>query len=88
MRSGLALPSRVSLQTDPYLKGASAEQVAFKNVFAGATDGNAVAFAPGKFGGDWYRPIDEALSAVMDGQKSVDQAIKDAQTGLDRVMKK
>ena len=88
LRSGLALPSRVSLQNDPYLKGTSAEQIAFKNVFAGATDGNAVSFAADKFGGDWNRPIDEALSAVMDGQKTVDQAIKDAQAGLDRVMKK
>jgi multiple sugar transport system substrate-binding protein len=84
----LALPSRTSLQSDPYLSGTKPEQVAFKNVFTGASDGNAVSFAPDKFGGDWYRPIDEALNAVMDGQKTVDQAIKDAQTGLDRVMKK
>ncbi len=88
LRSGLALPSRTSLQSDPYLKGDKPEQVAFKNVFTGASDGNAVSFAPDKFGGDWYRPIDEALNAVMDGQKTVDQAIKDAQAGLDRVMKK
>ena len=88
LRSGLALPSRTSLQTDPYLSGTKPEQVAFKNVFTGASDGNAVSFAPDKFGGDWYRPIDEALNAVMDGQKTVDQAIKDAQAGIDRVMKK
>ncbi|NJK45360.1 MAG: extracellular solute-binding protein [Pleurocapsa sp. SU_196_0] len=88
LRSGLALPSRVSLQDDPYLKGTAPEQVAFRNVFRGASEGNAVSFAADRFGSDWYRPIDEALNAAMDGQKSVDQAVKDAQAGLDRVMKK
>jgi multiple sugar transport system substrate-binding protein len=88
LRSGLALPSRVSLQTDPYLKGTATEQVAFNNVFQGATGNNAVSFAPDRFGGDWYRPIDEALNAVMDGQKTVDQAIRDAQARLNQVMGK
>jgi multiple sugar transport system substrate-binding protein len=86
LRSGLALPSRVSLQDDPYLKGDKVEQVAFRNVFKGASDGNAVPFAPDKFGGDWFRGIDENLSAVMDGQKSVDRAVKDAQNAINRVM--
>lgn len=88
LRSGLALPSRISLQDDPFLKGTSVEQVAFKNVFKGASDGNAVPFAPDKYGGDWFRGIDEALNAVMDGTKTVEQALKDAQANINKVMGK
>ncbi len=88
LRSGLALPSRVSLQDDPYLSGTGVENVAFNNVFKGATEGNAVSFAPDKFGGDWFRGIDEALNAVMDGQKTADQAVRDAQAAINRVMGK
>jgi multiple sugar transport system substrate-binding protein len=86
LRSGLALPSRVSLQEDSYLKGDKVEQVAFRNVFTGASTGNAVSFAPDKFGNDWFRGIDENLNAVMDGQKTVDQAVKDAQASINKVM--
>jgi multiple sugar transport system substrate-binding protein len=86
LREGLALPSRVSLQDDPYLKGEKVEQIAFRNVFTGASKGNAVPFAPDKFGGDWFRGIDEALNATMDGQKTADQAIKDAQASINKVM--
>ncbi len=88
LRSGLALPSRISLQDDPYLKGDKVEQVAFRNVFRGASEGNAVPFAPDKYGGDWFRGIDENLNAVMDGQKTVDQAVRDAQNAINRVMGK
>jgi multiple sugar transport system substrate-binding protein len=31
------------------------------------------------------RPINEALQAVLTGQKSVDQALRDAQAALDRL---
>jgi multiple sugar transport system substrate-binding protein len=86
LRSGLALPSRVSLQEDAYLKGDKVEQVAFRNVFTGASTGNAVSFAPDKYGNDWFRGIDENLNAVMDGQKSVEQAVKDAQASINKVM--
>jgi multiple sugar transport system substrate-binding protein len=86
LRSGLALPSRISLQDDPYLKGDKPEQVAFRNVFKGAAEGNAVPFAPDKFGGDWFKGIDENLNAVMDGQKTAEQGIKDAQASINKVM--
>jgi multiple sugar transport system substrate-binding protein len=86
LRGGLALPSRVSLQNDPYLSGTGVENVAFKNVFRGASEGNAVPFAPDKFGGDWFRGIDEALNSVMDGQKTADQAVRDAQKAINTVM--
>ena len=88
LRSGLALPSRISLQDDPYLSGTGVENIAFKNVFKGASEGNAVPFAPDKFGGDWFRGIDEALNATMDGQKTADQAVRDAQAAINRVMGK
>jgi multiple sugar transport system substrate-binding protein len=86
LRGGLALPSRVSLQEDAYLKGTSTEQVANRNVFRGAADGNAVSYAPDKFGNDWFTPINEALKSVMDGQKTVDAAIADAQKRVNQVM--
>ncbi len=88
LQSGLALPSRTSLQTDPYLKGTKPEQVAFNNVFQGAASGNPVSYAPDRYGSDWFRGINEGLKAVMDGQKTVDQAIKDAQTSINGVMKR
>jgi multiple sugar transport system substrate-binding protein len=86
LRSGLALPSRTALQEDPYLKGDKPEQIAFRNVFKGASEGNAVPFAPDKFGGDWFKGIDENLNAVMDGQKTAEQGIKDAQAAINKVM--
>lgn len=88
LRSGLALPSRVSLQDDPFLKGTGVENVAFRNVFTGASQGNAVPFAPDRFGGDWFGGIDEALNAVMEGTKTADQALKDAQVRVNKVMGK
>ncbi len=88
LRGGLALPSRISLQDDPYLGGAGVENIAFRNVFRGASEGNAVSFAPDKFGNAWFRGIDEALNSTMDGQKTVDQAVREAQAAVNKVMGK
>ncbi len=88
LSGGLALPSRISLQDDPYLSGTGVENIAFKNIFKGASEGNAVPFAPDKFGGDWFNGINDALSAVMDGQKTADQGVRDAQAAINRVMGK
>jgi multiple sugar transport system substrate-binding protein len=88
LRGGLALPSRVSLQDDNYLKGTGVENIAFRNIFRSASEGNAVSYAPDKFGEAWFTGINDALNAVMDGNKTADQALREAQAKLNQVMSK
>ncbi|MBW6395166.1 extracellular solute-binding protein [Thermus sp. PS18] len=87
LERGLAIPSRRALANNPYFQRPTKESELNRVVFQGSTaqGGNVYPFSFRGFGGDWMRPINEAIQAVISGQKSVDQAIRDAQTALDRL---
>lgn len=84
LESGLALPSRKSLQSDPFFKKATAQAQANKVIFDNASNPTTyiLPFTASKWGDDWFRPINEAITAVMDGQVSVTDALKKAQTTI------
>ena len=87
---GLALLSRSALANSPIFQRPGKENELNRVVFLGSTSvGGAV--LPFKFGaldgGDWMRPINEALQAVISGRKSIDRAIADAQAELNRIVR-
>lgn len=87
LERGLAIPSRKALANNPYFQRPGKEPELNRVVFQGSLAQGGVVY-PFKFqsyGGDWMRPLNEALQAVMTGQKSVDQALRDAQAALDRL---
>lgn len=86
LERGLAIPSREALADNPYFRQDHAEAQANYTVFLGASDGNVLPFAFGAYGGDWMDPINQALSAVMSRQATVDEALQEAQARLDAVM--
>ena len=55
-------------------------------MFKGASDGYVLPFAFGKYGGEWMDPINQALTAVMTGESTVEEALQDAQKRLEAVM--
>lgn len=83
LERGLAIPSRAALADNPYFDEPTAEAQANGIIFAGASDGNVYPFKFRQYGGDWMRPIDDALGAVMNGELSPDQALQEAQERLD-----
>jgi multiple sugar transport system substrate-binding protein len=89
LERGLAIPSRRALANNPYFQRPGKEPELNRIVFQGSTSQGGVNLVyPFKFrgfGGDWMRPINEALQAVLTGQKSVDQALRDAQAALDQL---
>ncbi|GGN02820.1 ABC transporter substrate-binding protein [Thermus composti] len=90
LERGLAIPSRKALANNPYFQRPGKEPELNRVVFQGSLGQGGYVY-PFKFlsyGGDWMRPINEALQAVMTGQKGVDQALKEAQAALDRLMRK
>lgn len=87
LERGLAIPSRRALSNNPYFQQSGKEPELNRVVFtgSGAQGGNVYPFKFLGYGGDWMRPINEALQAVITGQKGVDQALRDAQAALDRL---
>lgn len=82
LEQGLAIPSRKALADNPYFQKTSAEAQANAVIFKGASMGEVVPFQFGKVGTDWMKPVNNALSAIMTGQQSVDAALKQAQSDL------
>lgn len=87
LERGLAIPSRKALADNPYFKKDTPEAQANKIVFEGASAGNVKPFKFKEYGGKWMDPINVALSEVMSGQKTVDEALEIAQEQLDELMK-
>ena len=87
LERGLAIPSRKALAQNPYFQRPTKEAELNRVVFLGSTaqGGNVYPFSFRGLGGDWMRPINEALAAVITGQKNVDQALREAQAALDRL---
>lgn len=82
LEQGLAIPSRSALQSNAYFKKTDAGAVNSRLVFEGAADGNVSAFTFGPQGTDWAKPINEALAAVLSGQRSAADALKKAQADM------
>jgi multiple sugar transport system substrate-binding protein len=87
LERGLAIPSRKALADNPYFEKDTPEAQANKIVFLGASAGNVKPFKFKEYGGSWMDPINVALSEVMSGQKTVDEALEIAQEQLDELMK-
>lgn len=86
LERGLAIPSRKALADNPYFSIDTPDAKANAVVFAGASDGYVLSFAFGKYGGEWMDPINQALTAVMTGESTVEEALADAQKRLEAVM--
>ncbi|MBA3062930.1 ABC transporter substrate-binding protein [bacterium] len=87
LERGLAIPSRKALADNPYFEKDTPEAQANKIVFLGASAGNVKPFKFKEYGGQWMDPINVALSEVMSGQKTVDEALEMAQEQLNELMK-
>lgn len=87
LERGLAIPSRKALADNPYFEKDTPEAQANKIVFLGVSAGNVKPFKFKEYGGQWMDPINVALSEVMSGQKTVDEALEIAQEQLDELMK-
>jgi len=87
LERGLAIPSRKALADNPYFKKDTPEAQANKIVFLGASAGYVKPFKFKEYGGKWMDPINIALSEVMSGQKTVDEALEVAQEQLDELLK-
>jgi multiple sugar transport system substrate-binding protein len=82
LQSGLALPSRKSLQTSNYFKKTDKQAQANRTVFRGATAGPVFPFTlPPAF----TDALNVALKEVMDGTKSRDEALKAAQAKISSI---
>lgn len=87
LERGLAIPSRKALADNPYFEKDTPEAQANKIVFLGASAGYVKPFKFREYGDKWMSPINVALSEVMSGQKTVDEALELAQEQLDELLK-
>ena len=82
LSQGLAIPSRSALASSSSFKGTDAKTLNSVAIFQGATSGNVQSFSFGPAGTDWMKPVNEALAAVLSGQKSSADALKKAQQDM------
>jgi multiple sugar transport system substrate-binding protein len=87
LERGLAIPSRKALADNPYFEKDTPEAQANKVVFEGASAGYVKPFKFKEYGDKWMSPINIALSEVMSGQKTADEALEIAQEQLDELLK-
>jgi len=87
LERGLAIPSRKALADNPYFEKDTPEAQANKIVFEGASAGYVKPFKFKEYGGKWMDPINVALSEVMSGQKTVEEALEMAQEQLNELIK-
>ncbi|MCL5964221.1 MAG: extracellular solute-binding protein [Deinococcus sp.] len=87
LERGLALPSRSALANNPIFQRSGKDAELNRTVFLGSTalGGAVLPYKFAAYGGDWLTIINEALSAVITGQKNVDQALADAQARFDKL---
>lgn len=85
LERGLALPSRAELVDNPYFAQPDKEARANLVIFEGASDGLVHPYKFLGYGGDWLAPVNDALSAVLLGEQSVEEALAEAQQRLDRL---
>ncbi|TVQ27408.1 MAG: extracellular solute-binding protein [Spirochaetaceae bacterium] len=86
LEEGLAIPSREAMSENEYFERGSSESDANRVVFEGAESGRVFGFQFGAVGTDWMTPINAALSEVMTGEASVEQALATAQQDLNELL--
>jgi len=86
LEGGLAIPSREELLELDYFERDDREAVANRTIFEGAEHGNVYGFQFGEVGTDWLSPVDAALSEIMTGEASVEEALQRAQRELDELL--
>ncbi len=79
LNSSMALPGRENLKNSDYFQKDDQTNLLAKKVFEGAEKGNLQAFNFGEHGAAWMDPINEALAAVLFGEKNIEDALADAQ---------
>ncbi len=88
LEEGLAIPSREELSNNPYFQEDSAEAQGNLTVFEGASDGNVLGFQFGTVGTDYMGPLNNAMTAVMTGQATAEEALAQAQEELDALLQR
>jgi len=88
LEEGLAIPSRVALADNPYFKQNNREAQANYIVFKGASEGIVKPFSFGKYGGEWADPINENLRAIMSGEITLEEGLREAQYRIDQLMQR
>ena len=88
LEEGLAIPSRTELSDNPYFQEASREAQGNLTVFEGASDGNVLGFQFGAVGTDYMGPLNNAATAVMTGQATVEEALAQAQQEIDALLER
>lgn len=83
LHSGLALPSVTNMSDEPYLQENHSRNQLARTIIAstGAQQLGVAAYGP--YGNNWMEPIKEALSAVLTGRLTSDEAIEEAQKQYD-----
>ncbi|MCH8530312.1 MAG: extracellular solute-binding protein [Saccharospirillum sp.] len=85
LESGLALPSLEALGDNAYFQEDNRESITSRVVFEGASNGQVEPFQFAQYGGDWKAIVDEALSAALLKERTIDDAIAFAQQRYDRL---
>ncbi|AAK65405.1 extracellular solute-binding protein [Sinorhizobium meliloti] len=88
LEQGLALPSRTSLNDNPWLRGGQPEQIASRVVLEGLSDDHVMPYFFGDVGGSWMQPINAALNSVILGEEDANTALPSAQSAFDRMLAK
>ena len=83
LEQGLAIPSIAALGDNPFFEGDDKEAEIKRVIFEGASDGNVLPYKFQNYGSDWESIINDALSSVLTAERSVDEALTEAQTRLD-----
>lgn len=88
LSSGLAIPSSTLLDDHPYYDSQEPKNQLAKTIQEGTQVNNTMTFSFGKYGNQWLEPIQIALSSVMLGQLSEEEALEEAQRAYDEMFKK
>lgn len=88
LEQGLAIPSRSALSDNPYFQEDSREAQSNLTVFEGASDGHVLGFQFGNVGTDYMGPLNNAATAVMTGQATVEEALAQAQQEIDALLQR
>ncbi len=88
LENGLAIPSRESLEDNPYFQEDTPEARANRIIYEGATRGNVQSYQFGSVGTDFVTPVNTAINAVATGQAQVTPALEQAQSEVDALVQR
>ncbi|NLG08304.1 MAG: extracellular solute-binding protein [Deinococcales bacterium] len=88
LEQGLAIPSRVELGANPYFEQDTPEAQANRVIFENAEGPNVYGFQFGRVGTDYMNPINNAMTAVMTGAATTEEALQQAQSELDALLQR